>query len=186
LTFQEIESAMGFEAKFESNRIALGLKCRSIRRSRKISQSQMMALSNIGESRVSNIERGKSNIEFETLYKLKAGLKVEIAELLNFVKEGLPLAPSEKFADNGLENEKNKFSKRLAQLLDHRSVNQRDLSIMIKMGEGEVSNFVNGMHNMEFLTIVKIAEALKVEVFTLFDYGGTLPENTNYKQAIIS
>jgi transcriptional regulator with XRE-family HTH domain len=173
---------MGVENRFAAEKIRFGTKCKTIRKDRKIIQSKMKHLCNLAASRVSEIEHGKNNVEFETLYKLRVGLKLEIADLFNTAA----LIPLEKLVINDLTEEKLKFSNRLTELLNHRAVNQRDLSILIMMGEGEISDFIKGKHNIVLFSLVKIAEALKVEVFDLFDYNGPLPDNANYKEIAIS
>jgi transcriptional regulator with XRE-family HTH domain len=171
---------MGYEEKFVSEKLALGLKCREIRKRKKILQRQMWGIAQLREPHLSGIEHGKINIEFETLYKLKIALKVEIAEL--FTDRKTVDISSEKFIDSGLAAEKIKFSQRLTQLLGHRKMNQNSLSVLVEIGEGAISMYVNGTHNIELLTMVKIAMALKVEVYDLFDYGGSLPDNSGYNQ----
>ncbi|WP_315821291.1 helix-turn-helix transcriptional regulator [Paraflavitalea speifideaquila] len=45
------------------------------------------------------------------------------------------------------------------------------------MHHGKISKIENGLVNMEFYTIARMADALEVEIMELFNYDGPLPKS---------
>lgn len=60
------------------------------------------------------------------------------------------------------------FGQRLKQLREARGLSQLDLEIESGINRTEISRIENGLKNIEFLTIVKLASALKIEIDELF------------------
>jgi hypothetical protein len=52
-----------------------------------------------------------------------------------------------------------------------------DLEAETNIPNGRLSKIENGLVNVEFITIARIAEALGVEIMELFNYVGPLPSN---------
>jgi len=173
---------MGFEDRFITEKQVLAINCKRIRKRKNKLQTDISVSTNLRATRLSAIENAKSNVEFATLHKLKSGLQTNI----NFLFED-PTSPLDEitFTPTELDVEKMNFSNRLLQLMLHLNVTQRDLSIMISMGEGEISSLVNGHHNVELITIVKIALALKTTIPIMFMYNSYLPNKKGYKQELI-
>ncbi|RXK81692.1 helix-turn-helix domain-containing protein [Filimonas effusa] len=173
---------MGFEDRFNNGKQLLAYNCKRIRRESKKRQIDIFVSTNLATTRISEIENGKNNVEFATLYKLKSGLQIDI----NFLFEA-PFLPVKQmtYTPVTLDIEKLNFGRRLLQIMSHLGVSQQDLSIMTSIGEGEISEIVNGSHNVELITIAKIAEALKISLTLLFSYNGILPSNKGYKQELI-
>ena len=61
-----------------------------------------------------------------------------------------------------------KFGKRLRQLRKNKNLTQVDLELLCSINNGDISRIENGQKNIEFITIVKLAAALEVELFELF------------------
>jgi transcriptional regulator with XRE-family HTH domain len=57
---------------------------------------------------------------------------------------------------------------RIKKLREEKNLIQLDIEIRTGISRADVSKIENGLKNIEFLTIVKFAEALDVEVFDLF------------------
>jgi transcriptional regulator with XRE-family HTH domain len=60
------------------------------------------------------------------------------------------------------------FGKRLKELRLEKGLIQLDLDLKAGMNRSEISKIENGQKNIEFLTIVKLAEALGVELYEFF------------------
>jgi transcriptional regulator with XRE-family HTH domain len=68
-----------------------------------------------------------------------------------------------------------KFGQRMRKIRKHKSLTLLDLEAETNIPNGRLSKIENGQVNVEFITIARIAEALKVEIMDLFNYGGPLP-----------
>lgn len=62
-----------------------------------------------------------------------------------------------------------KFGKRVRQLRKDNNLTQIDLELLCGINNGDISRIENGQTNIEFFSIVKLAEALKVELYELFE-----------------
>ena len=60
------------------------------------------------------------------------------------------------------------FGKKLRQIRLHKGLSQLDLEIESGINRTEISRIENGLKNIEFATIVKLAIALDVELEELF------------------
>jgi transcriptional regulator with XRE-family HTH domain len=60
------------------------------------------------------------------------------------------------------------FGNRLRTLRGERSLSQLDLEIQSGINRTEISRIENGQKNIEFLTMVKLATALEVELSEFF------------------
>lgn len=61
-----------------------------------------------------------------------------------------------------------KLGKRLRQLRKEKELTQLDLEVRSGIDNGDISRIENGQKNIEFHSIVKLAEALEVELYQLF------------------
>ena len=60
------------------------------------------------------------------------------------------------------------FGQRLRTLREEKGMSQLDLEIHSGINRTEISRIENGLKNIEFYTIVKLAEALEIELSQLF------------------
>lgn len=60
------------------------------------------------------------------------------------------------------------FGKRLKELRTKKKLSQLDLEISSGLNRTEISKIENGLKNIEFFTIVRLAEALEVELLEFF------------------
>jgi len=65
-----------------------GLRIRTLRKSRGLSQEQLAEKTGISSKYLSSIERGLENPTFDTFIKLAEALQIELHELFNFFHEG--------------------------------------------------------------------------------------------------
>ncbi len=77
---------------FNREKIAytLGLRIRDFRNERKLSQESLALASGLHPAYLGRIERGEKCPTIETLYKISQGLKLPLAELLDFSSEVKP------------------------------------------------------------------------------------------------
>ncbi|MBA3829959.1 MAG: helix-turn-helix transcriptional regulator [Taibaiella sp.] len=61
------------------------------------------------------------------------------------------------------------FGARLRQLRESKKLSQLDLEILCGINRTEISRIENGHKNIEFITLVKLALALEVQLFDLFE-----------------
>jgi len=60
------------------------------------------------------------------------------------------------------------FGKRLRQIRESKNLSQLDLEMQSGLNRTEISRIENGQKNIEFLTIIKLADALGVTLQELF------------------
>lgn len=60
------------------------------------------------------------------------------------------------------------FGKRLRDVRDRQKLSQLDLEVKSGINRTEISKIENGLKNIEFFTIVKLAEALEIELIEFF------------------
>lgn len=76
-----------------------------------------------------------------------------------------------------------RFGQRVRKIRKHKSLTLLDLEAATKISNSKLSKIENGLVNVEFITIVRIAEALGVEIMELFNYGGPLPATNKTHRA---
>lgn len=62
-----------------------------------------------------------------------------------------------------------KLGKKIRQIRDSKGLLQLDIELESGINRTEISRIENGQKNIEFFTLVKIAEALKVDLYQLFE-----------------
>ncbi|HEV7329981.1 MAG TPA: helix-turn-helix transcriptional regulator [Flavisolibacter sp.] len=72
-------------------------------------------------------------------------------------------------------NEKALFGKRVIELRDKIGISQKKLGEICEINRSEISRIENGKKNLEFFTIIKLAQGLGIELVTLFDYKNKFP-----------
>jgi len=60
------------------------------------------------------------------------------------------------------------FGKRLREIRNKQKLSQLDLEVRCGINRTEISKIENGLKNIEFFTIVKLAEALELELIEFF------------------
>jgi len=71
-------------------------------------------------------------------------------------------------AKNKYDIEIENFGKRLHEIRTKQKLSQLDLELRSGINRTEISKIENGLKNIEFFTIVKLAEALEVELIEFF------------------
>lgn len=66
------------------------------------------------------------------------------------------------------KSELENFGNRLRQIRTKQKLSQLDLEVRCGINRTEISKIENGLKNIEFYTIAKLAEALEVEVIEFF------------------
>jgi len=60
------------------------------------------------------------------------------------------------------------FGKRLREIRLQKGLSQLDIEVATNIAQTEISRIENGLKNIEFFTIVKLANALEIEIGYLF------------------
>lgn len=163
---------MDVEKRFSQEAMLFGRQVRKIRKFRNLTQPALSTKARITQPEISLIENAGSNFEFLTLIKLANGLSVHTLELFDYAKEDAFVKIKELSFDERFSDEKINFGKRVAQLIRNKETIQDDFAISKGFDPGDLSRFINGEHNIEFINIVKLAEALDTDLITLFAYNG--------------
>ncbi|RYY56059.1 MAG: XRE family transcriptional regulator [Chitinophagaceae bacterium] len=64
--------------------------------------------------------------------------------------------------------ELSELGKRIRSIRKRKDLTQLDLELTSGINNGDISRIENGQKNLEFITIVKLADALGVELYELF------------------
>lgn len=180
---------MSFEDQYKSEIKLFCKHIRELRTGKGLTQKQLTQLSGITQSQISLLEKPETNPnpEFNTLVKLAWGLKVHLeAFFLYSSKSKLPIFRNKhKSVEQRYIAEKEEFGRRVEKLCRHRKLKQDELSILAGIYAGDLSRYINGDGNVEFYSILKIAGALEVRIYDLFDYDGLLPDNKTFKGRIV-
>jgi len=67
------------------------------------------------------------------------------------------------------------FGRRMRELRKHRNLTLQEIEKVIGISNSKLSKIENGMANVEFQTMARIADALDVPVKELFNFDGALP-----------
>ena len=63
-----------------------------------------------------------------------------------------------------------KFGKHLRKIRKGKNLSQLDLELNSGINRTEISRIENGQKNIEFFTLVKLSEALNIDISELFSY----------------
>lgn len=77
------------------------------------------------------------------------------------------------------EDQLKKFGKRLRQIRKEKSMSQVDLEVSSGIYIAEISKMENGLQNIEFLTLSKLAFALGVEIQDFFRFELLIDQSNN-------
>ena len=66
------------------------------------------------------------------------------------------------------KKEVEKFGKKILTIRVSQDMSQLDLELTSGINRTEISRIENGLKNIEFMTIVRLAESLKVQIVDLF------------------
>ena len=85
--------------------------------------------------------------------------------------------------DDKYSHEIKSFGGRLREIRKRKNLTQLQLEVLCGMDRTEISKIENGLKNIEFFTIIKLALALKIEPGDLFDnkQASTQPEKGRLK-----
>jgi transcriptional regulator with XRE-family HTH domain len=70
--------------------------------------------------------------------------------------------------DDRYTYELKELGKRIKKIRKHKNLTQLDLEVKCGIDNGDISRIENGRKNLELYTIVKLAEALDVDLYELF------------------
>lgn len=167
---------------FEETLQILGINIVSARKSKNYSQVALSEICELSQPHISIIEAGKSDIELKTLVKLAITFDMELLEILSNqepvhmlkVKYLIPQI------EERLGYEKIKIGERIAELKNHRDLDQEELGILSNIENSHISEYLNGLKNLTLSTIFNISAGLEVSMYEPFNYGGSLPNNKNF------
>ncbi|MBN8877668.1 MAG: helix-turn-helix transcriptional regulator [Sphingobacteriales bacterium] len=81
-------------------------------------------------------------------------------------------------------NELKAVGLRLRTLRKHRKLKLLDMEVISGIQDSKISRIERGLENVEIHTVFKLARALKVDLLDVFQYDGTLPDNSNFKNPV--
>jgi len=71
-------------------------------------------------------------------------------------------------AEKRFKTELRFFGSRIEKFRKQKKMTQLDLEVACGISRTEISKIENGLKNIEFITIIKLADALEVETYKLF------------------
>lgn len=173
---------MELEVKLKSDAKKIGEFIHKARLKKGIGKKKFGLLCDgLSETFIRKLENGQANVTLQSLIKLKQGTDYPVSIILTanektFSDKTIQLGRSEDY----LLLKKN-FAKRLKAIVKHRGLNSILFSNYLNMDESATNKYLQGTENPTYLMLLKFARVLDVTVVDLFDYGGQLPDNTNYK-----
>ena len=60
-----------------------------------------------------------------------------------------------------------KIANRIYEIMEEKGLSQKDLALLLRKTETEVSRWLSGTHNMTMATIAKISEALDTDIISI-------------------
>lgn len=85
------------------------------------------------------------------------------------------------------EKEQTQLGRRIESLRTAMDISQKIFGLKCEINRTEISRIENGIKNLEFLTIIKLAEGAGIELLSLFDYKDEWPlKKTARKQDFIA
>lgn len=176
---------MSIESLYKTEITLFREHVKSLRKAKGLTQNQLRDVSGITQSQISVLEKtGVSpNPSFDTLVRLSHGFKIEMKFLFLYkTKEPIPaIKKTFKTTNERSEIERGKFGIRIEKICLHRNLIQEELAVLAKIDPSDLSRYISGEVNIEFFSILKIATALEIKIFDLFDYNGLMPDNKYFK-----
>ncbi len=131
------------------------------------------------EATVRNIINNSSNIEVNTLTKLRLAFKISLSDLFNekvncSTLNKLPVTVAMFQATS--ESDKKKIGKRIIKLMKYRKLGVEDLSILSgNMDYSKALKYLKGAENITLITIMKFAYGLEISFKAILDFNGPMP-----------
>lgn len=144
-------------------------KIRAYRKEKKLSQPALSSLCFISTRQLQRLEKGGTNCSLKTLVGLCMGMHLSLYQLLSTNAAGMPaaLTPVTDIEER-LLLEKEQLGRRLSALIKQQGLKQGKLAAEIEREDSEISHYVNGHVNLQYVSVVRMAMALKVETVRLF------------------
>ena len=163
------------EARYEEELKKFGKNIKRIRILKGFSTQKEFGIAcSIGRTQISRIENASVNVEFDTIVRLAAGLRLQLVSLFDYSVDFRPTSFEEAISiERRLEMEKQKLGAKLLKLREQNQMIQLDVDAGTGIERSKISEYENRLTNIEFRTLVKFLPALQVEMVDLFRYDNT-------------
>lgn len=162
---------MDVQKSFESENLLLGKRVIQLRKEIGFTQKELGERSEINRTEISRIENGTKNLEFFTIIKLVEGLRIELVSLFDYEgKRPTIITNRKQNFKKRFDKEKKLLGNQILSLRKNKKLLQVDIDLDIGIPDSDISRIENGIGNIKFYSIFRIARALKVSVAELFDY----------------
>ena len=176
---------MEIERDYSEAARALGMRVKELRRERKWSQPHLSQKTMLSVTSISYLENNKLNALFDSLISIGSAFQVETASLFDQTKtRSFQFNLKELSFEERCQIEKVMLGKRIKDIIEHRGIDIVDASILARIDDKNLRNYIHGKENISLFIIFKIAKGVQVEIVDLFDYTGPLPDNSSFRAFI--
>jgi transcriptional regulator with XRE-family HTH domain len=142
---------MHLDARYKQELMSLGGRIKALRIEKSLAQPGLEALTGMRVSNISRIEKGHTNLKFETMVRLAYAFKVPLPVFFSDIADKMsPIRKKYETVDARFEDEKQKFGTRIEELTKYRNLRQDELAILSKIDAADISRYINGEGNIEF------------------------------------
>jgi transcriptional regulator with XRE-family HTH domain len=167
---------MNFQELFEEEKINFGKKIASIANSLSLNQGQLGVRCAINRTEINRIINGKKNLEFETIIKMANGISILTKYLFDYDNQfTLDLVLRKRDLIARTAEEKHLLGQRLLRLRKHKSLIQLDLDLESGIWDSNISRIENALSNAKHFSLFRLAMALGISTYDLFNYEGGMP-----------
>jgi transcriptional regulator with XRE-family HTH domain len=176
---------MELEREFSEVARALGMRIKELRQERNLYQTHLSQKTILSVTSISDLENSKLNALFDSLISIASAFQVETASLFDQTKtRSFQLNLKELSFEDRCQIEKVMLGTRIKDIIEHRGIDIIDASILARIDDKNLRNYIQGKENISLFIIFKIAKGLQVETIDLFDYTGPLPDNFSFRAFI--
>lgn len=136
-----------------------------------LSQYKFAELCLISERHIQHIEKGTDNCSLKTLVHICVVMNLSIYQLLAADEH---YTPSSFLSDINFEEkfalEKQLLGKRISTIVKRQGKKQGKVAADIEREDSEISQYIHGRVNLQYISMVRIADGLKIPTLELFNY----------------
>jgi len=148
---------------------ALGNEVYAWRKRANLTQEELGKRCYLHTNQIGRLEKGQSNADLKTLVKLSFVVPVFLLSGLQLPQEPLPAdkAAAKEAIERRLQLVQKKIGQCILQILRRQKKDQSELALALRMEDSEISKYINGHINLQYLSLVKIAGKLQVAAIRL-------------------
>lgn len=168
---------MDFQKLFEEEKTNFGKKVATIANLLNLNQSQLGQRCGINRTEINRLINGNKNLEFKTIIKVANGIPTLTKCLFDYTHNfTLDMLIRKRNLLTRINEEKRFLGQRLADLRKHKNLIQLDIDLESGIWNSDISRIENALSNSKQYSLFRLALALGVTTYDLFDYDGKMPK----------